>query len=87
MSKVNSTKRQNCGAKRGIPRANNTRDKQNSKLYEQRIAHNLSQRELAERAGITRGTVMQIENGDCMPSMTSLKKICAALDVKIDDII
>lgn len=87
MSKVKNTERQKCGAKRGIPRANNTRDKQNSKLYEQRIAHNLSQRELAERAGLSRGTVMQIENGDTTANSRSLRKICDALGIKIDDII
>ena len=81
-----SGKRGASGAKRGIPRAVTKRDKQHSRLYQLRMERNLSQRELAEQAGITRNTIMRIENGDVDPSIDSCRKICSALGVKVTDV-
>ena len=80
-----SSKRGASGAKRGIPRAVNRRDKQHSRLYQLRINKNLSQRELAERAGVTRNTVMLIENGDTLPNLDTVKKLCDVLEVDLSD--
>ena len=81
-----SGKRGASGAKRGIPRAVNRRDKQNSRLYQLRMDRNLSQRELAEMSGVDRTTIMHIENGDVVPSIDSCRKICSALGVTFTEI-
>lgn len=80
-----SSKRGARGAKRGVPHAINRRDKQHSRLYQLRIDRNLSQRELAERAGVTRNTVMLIENGDTLPNLDTVKKLCDVLEVDLSD--
>ena len=80
-----SGKRGASGSKRGIPRAVNRRDKHQSRLYQLRMNKNLSQRELAERAGVTRNTVMLIENGDTLPNLDTVKKLCDVLGVELSD--
>ena len=80
-----SGKRGASGLKRGIPRSNNRRDKKHSRLYELRLSHNLSQRELAERAGVSRNTVMRIENGDTLSNTAIIKKLCDTLGVEMSD--
>jgi transcriptional regulator with XRE-family HTH domain len=45
----------------------------------------LSQRELARRAGVTNGTVSQIEQGQVSPSIASMKKLVAALSLSLAD--
>jgi transcriptional regulator with XRE-family HTH domain len=43
----------------------------------------LSQAQLARASGISQSTIAQIESGRKDPSMTTLKKICGALDVAL----
>ncbi|TFH87383.1 cupin domain-containing protein [Billgrantia azerbaijanica] len=54
-----------------------------SRLRELRLAHRLSQRELAKRAGVTNSTISLIEQNSVSPSVSSLKKILDALPVSI----
>jgi transcriptional regulator with XRE-family HTH domain len=46
----------------------------------------LSQKELAERAGVSRGALIQIENGSAEPRPTTVRKLAAALAVKPSDL-
>jgi putative transcriptional regulator len=61
-------------------------DKRESKLQSRlkslRIQANLSQGELAEKAGLERKTINRIENGHFSPNISSLLRICGALKVK-----
>jgi transcriptional regulator with XRE-family HTH domain len=50
-------------------------------LQEERLAQNISQRELARRAGVCRHTILRIESGENLPSMPTYRKLVAALDV------
>jgi len=49
---------------------------------------NLSQEELAKKAGITYSTLIKIESGaNSNPTIKTVKKIAGALDIKIDDLL
>jgi transcriptional regulator with XRE-family HTH domain len=48
-----------------------------------RAIKNWSQQELAERAGISRGFLSEIETGKSMPSFEILLKVAAAFDVHL----
>ncbi|MCK6472791.1 MAG: helix-turn-helix domain-containing protein [Planctomycetes bacterium] len=50
-----------------------------SRLRDLRASRGLSLRALAERAGVTAGALSQIENGHTSPSVSTLKKLLAAL--------
>lgn len=63
-----------------------TREKHNNRLYDVRVKMNISQRKLAEMSGLTRNTIMRIENEDVQPSLDSCRKICAALGVKVTEV-
>ena len=69
-----------------VPRAIPKRDKCQSRLYELRMKHNLSQNSLAIRAGVSRNTVMMIENGDSIPNLGTIMKLCKVLGVSMDDV-
>ena len=56
-------------------------------LVKYRRVAQLSQEELADRAGIHRTYVSQIERGLKMPTLAILVKISAALSVKPSDIV
>ena len=58
----------------------------NLKLKFRRIELNMSQTELAERAGVTRQTIGLIEAGDFNPSIKLCNAICKALGVTLNDI-
>ena len=47
----------------------------------------LTQAQLAERAGVTQGAVAQIESGKRRGSVDLLRKLAAALEVDVDDLI
>jgi transcriptional regulator with XRE-family HTH domain len=54
----------------------------------ERVAHlrgrlDMTQTELAKKAGVSQSTVAQIESGKKDPSVSTLKKIASALDVHI----
>lgn len=45
-----------------------------------------TQKQLAEKAGISRNSLIKYENGDMSPSIQILQQIAAALDVSVSDI-
>ena len=51
------------------------------KLYEIRIAKKLSQRKLAEMAGVSKTEIFNIENGVTSPSIDTLCLLAQALEV------
>lgn len=52
-----------------------------------RRRRNLTQRRLAELAGIPRSTLTHIESGAGNPSLANLGKLCAALEVGIEELL
>jgi len=56
-----------------------------NRLYELRIAADLSQAALAEVAGIDRKTINRIENGHFSPALDTLVRLGVALGVKPSD--
>lgn len=57
------------------------------KLKEVRKAKKMTQEELAEKSGISRGTIVAIENGSARTTtIKTLLKLADALDVTIDQI-
>ena len=58
----------------------------NLKMKFRRIELNMSQTELAEKAGVTRQTIGLIEAGDFNPSIKLCNSICRALGVTLNDI-
>lgn len=53
-----------------------------AKIHDARVACAWTQRELAERAGVSRPTVARIERGDDVSTAT-LAKVAAALDLTV----
>jgi transcriptional regulator with XRE-family HTH domain len=51
------------------------------KLREMRLARVLSQRDLAERAGVTQKTVLDLELGRQEPRLQTIRQIAAVLGV------
>ena len=58
----------------------------NLKMKFRRIELDMSQTELAKKAGVTRQTIGLIEAGEFKPSIKLCIAICKALGVKLDDI-
>lgn len=56
-----------------------------ARLRELRLARALSLRALAEQAGVTASALSQIENGKNSPSVSTLKKILAALGTTLGE--
>lgn len=54
-----------------------------SRLKAIRELHGLSQRELAQRAGVTNGTISLIEQNRCSPSVSSLRKVLQGLPMTL----
>ena len=52
------------------------------KLRAMRLARALSQRDLAERAGVTQKTVLELELGRQEPQLRTIRRIAAALGVE-----
>jgi transcriptional regulator with XRE-family HTH domain len=52
-----------------------------------RLAHNMSQDELAAKSGITRVFVNQIENGKRIPSEESLGRMASCFNKKVRDLL
>jgi len=53
-----------------------------------RKTHNLSQEQLAQKAGITYSTLIKIESGlNKNPTLETLTKIAGAFKVKIDELV
>ena len=60
--------------------------KEKTPLASWRKRKNLTQKELAERAGLTRVAVARIENSVVIPRRSTMVKIAAALDVALSDL-
>lgn len=56
------------------------------RIRELRVAAGLSQKALAEAAGVPQSQVSQWEMGNSTPLATSVPELCAALGVKPDDL-
>jgi transcriptional regulator with XRE-family HTH domain len=52
-----------------------------------RLGHGLSQRQLALRMGVPRTYVSKIENEKATPTLSSLARLAAALDVSVPDLL
>lgn len=53
-------------------------------LIESRIKGNVSQRELAKRAGTTQAVISRIENMSVSPSVKMLERIAHSIDKKLE---
>ena len=58
----------------------------NLKMKFRRIELDMSQTELAQKAGVTRQTIGLIESGDFNPSIKLCIAICKALGVALNDL-
>ena len=58
----------------------------NLKMKAARAAKGLTQQELADRAGVTRQTVVAIEKGDYNPTVRLCVDICRALAVALTEL-
>ncbi|MGQ9370259.1 cupin domain-containing protein [Azospirillum sp. ST 5-10] len=54
-----------------------------ARLKQVREAHGLSQRGLAQRAGVTNGTISLIEQNRCSPSVSSLRKVLQGIPMTL----
>ncbi len=57
------------------------------KIKALRHAHGLSLDELARRAGVSKGTLVEIERGEANPSIAVLCRVAAAFGVSVADIV
>ena len=58
-----------------------------NRLYELRIAADLSQAALAEVAGIDRKTINRIENGHFSPSLDTLTRLSVVLKCRLAELV
>ena len=58
----------------------------NLRIKFRRIELNMSQAELAEKAGVTRQTIGMIESGEFNPSLKLCLAICWALGMTLNDL-
>lgn len=56
-----------------------------ARLNAVRLEHNLSQRALAKRAGVTNSTISMIEKNSVSPSISSLKKVLNGIPISLVD--
>jgi len=52
-------------------------------MIDARKTTGLTQKQLSERAGITQGDISRIENGNANPSLNTLKRLAAAMDMSL----
>lgn len=57
-----------------------------NKIYEYRIAKNLTQQDLAEAVGVTRATIVALERGDYNPSLELAFRISKFFHLKIEEL-
>ena len=60
--------------------------KLNNKIYEKRLAKNITQEDLAITIGVTRQTVIAIEKGNYMPSLGLAFKLAIFFGVKVEEL-
>lgn len=58
----------------------------NLKMKAARAAMDMSQEELAKKAGVTRQTISAVENGDYNPTINLCIAICKALGKTLDEL-
>lgn len=56
------------------------------KIKKERLKNNLTQEELAEKAGVHRTYVGMIERGEKNITLTNIHKIAQALDIKLNSL-
>lgn len=52
-------------------------------LIAARIAAGMTQKELAEKSGVRQSNISRIENGSCIPTLTTLMALAQALGKKL----
>jgi putative transcriptional regulator len=57
-----------------------------NKIKELRLKHNLTQEDLAEKAGVRRETIVFLEQGKYNPSLKLAHDVAKVLKTKIDDL-
>ena len=57
-----------------------------NKLRELRARYRMTQEDLAKKVGVTRQTIIAIENGKYLPSLRLAFKLARVFDMKIDDL-
>lgn len=57
------------------------------RVRELRGARDLLQQELADKAGVSRQTVVNLENGRHVPETATLSKLAKALDVSLGELV
>lgn len=57
-----------------------------TRIRKQRITHGVTQKELAQRAGLSVQTIQQLEYEQYLPRMETVKKIAHALNISVSDI-
>lgn len=58
-----------------------------SRIAEVRRAHEMTQEQLAQAAGIHRVTIARYESGATSPTVRSLEKLAAAMGVPVSDLV
>ena len=56
-------------------------------LKEIRLKRGMTQQELADAVGITQSQIARYESGETQPSLETLRKLAAALDCTLDELI
>lgn len=56
------------------------------RIAKQRAKLKLSQRDVAEKAGVDQSYVQRVESGQVDPSLTKAKALCDALDLELADL-
>lgn len=57
------------------------------RLKEWRARRFLTQQQLADAAGVAPATIVRIEQGQVIPNFGTLRKLAAALEVTLDDLV
>lgn len=60
--------------------------KLSNKVHELRTKKGLTQKELAEKVGVTRQTIIAIEKGDYSPSVVLAIKLAQSFKVKVENL-
>lgn len=66
--------------------ANNTEITINSKLRELRTNKDMTQQNLADRVGVSRQTIISIEQGSYVPSVLLAIKIANIMETAVEDV-
>lgn len=62
------------------------RDSMENRIRIYRVMHDLTQKQLAKRVGVTRQTINAIEKGKINPSLELAMKIARVFDIKIEEL-